>query len=273
MTLHLLVMAAGLGSRFGGTKQLEEVGPAGEAFLDYAIRDGRAAGAQRVVVVVRSEIEEAVRDHVRRVSGDHDVVLVCQDRHGPPRAKPWGTAHAVLVAAAEIDGPFVVVNADDYYGPSSYRLAAGSLEARPDEATLVGFELARTLPSSGAVSRGVCTVGPDGLLTGLVETHGIERVGEEIRASDPPGTLDGKAIVSMNMWAFPRRVLDELGPRFDAFVERHAGDPKAEMYLPSVVADLQAEGILQVRVVPSAEDWIGVTNREDLEHARARLRS
>ncbi len=272
MSLHLVVMAAGLGSRFGGTKQLVTIGPKDEAFLDYAIADGRAAGVERVVLIVRSEIEDDVRDHLRQRYGTDGVAtLVCQDHHGPRRAKPWGTAHAVLTAAPFVDGPFLVVNADDYYGPSSYRLAAAALAARPDEAVLVGFELARTLPSHGAVSRGVCTVDGSGRLVGLVETHGIERGADGIAATDPAGPLDPATTVSMNMWGFPRSVLDELGPRFEAFVAAHAEDPKAEMYLPSVVADLQAEGRLAVSVVRSTEDWIGVTNPDDLAVAKATL--
>lgn len=272
MTLHLVVMAAGLGSRFGGTKQLVTIGPNGEAFLDYAIADGRAAGVERVVLVVRSEIEDDVRAHlVRRYGTDEVATLVCQDHHGPARAKPWGTAHAVLSAAPAVDGPFLVVNADDYYGASSYRLAADALAARPEEAVLVGFELARTLPSHGAVSRGVCTVDDLGRLVGLVETHGIARSDDGIAATDPAGPLDPATTVSMNMWGFPRSVLDALGPRFDAFVATHASDPKAEMYLPSVVADLQTEGLLSVSVVRSTEDWIGVTNPDDLQTARSTL--
>jgi NDP-sugar pyrophosphorylase family protein len=272
VTLHLVVMAAGLGSRFGGTKQLVTIGPRGEAFLDYAIADGRAAGVERIVLIVRSEIEDDVRGHLRRRYGTDEVAtLVCQDHHGPRRAKPWGTAHAVLTAAPVVDGPFLVVNADDYYGPSSYRLAAEALIARPDEAVLVGFELARTLPSHGAVSRGVCAVDGSGHLVGLVETHGIARAADGITATDPAGPLDPATTVSMNMWGFPRSVLDELGPRFDAFVGAHAEDPKAELYLPSVVADLQAEGRLAVTVVRSTEDWIGVTNPDDLAVAKATL--
>jgi NDP-sugar pyrophosphorylase family protein len=272
VTLHLVVMAAGLGSRFGGTKQLVGIGPAGQAFLDYAVADGRAAGVEQVVLVVRSGIEDDVRAHLRRRYGSADgFAVVCQDLHGPPRPKPWGTAHAVLVAAPFVDGPFLVVNADDYYGPSSYVLAAEALAAHPDEAVLVGFELARTLPSSGAVSRGVCSVDGSGRLVGLVETHGIERVDDGIVAADPTGRLERSTTVSMNMWGFPRSVLDALGPRFEAFVADHGDDPKAELYLPSVVAELQAAGRLGVRVVRSTEDWIGVTNPDDLDAARAAL--
>ena len=168
----LVVMAAGLGSRFGGTKQLAQVGPNGEAFLDFAIADAQAAGAKRVVLIVRSEIEADVQRHFELRGGlpdDLDVAYVRQDGHGPPRPKPWGTAHAVLSAAEAVSGPFMVCNADDYYGPTAYAALAQAMQTMTDnEAWLCGYRLDHTLPAEGTVTRGVCQVDGDRLV-GIVE--------------------------------------------------------------------------------------------------------
>ena len=270
--LTLVVMAAGIGSRFGGTKQLAVVGPDGEAFLDFAISDAIEAGAAKVVVIVRSDIEADVRRHV----GDRDdgvpIAFVCQDRSGPPRTKPWGTGHAVSTAAAEIDGPFIVVNADDYYGRSTYEALASEARSLPaDRALLAGFRLDQTLPETGEVSRGICEVDHSELIS-LVETHGIGRREDgTITATDPAGVLADDAVASMNCWVFPHRVFDELQAGFLAFVDAHEGDPNAEYQLPSIVHELMAAGELTVGVVPTDEPWVGVTNPDDLEVARRRI--
>ena len=191
-------MAAGLGSRFGGTKQLVAVGPEGEAFLDYAITDAAEAGARRTVLVVRSEIEADIRRHVEIRHAHRDIVYVRQDEHGPHRRKPWGTAHAVLSAGAAVEGPFIVCNADDYYGATSYAsLAATAGEMSDHEAALAGFMLGQTLPPSVTVSRGICSVS-DGRLVSVVEHHGIGWTDRgTIVASDPPAELDEESIASM----------------------------------------------------------------------------
>lgn len=269
----LVVMAAGLGSRFGGTKQLAEVGPQGEAFLDFAIGDAVAAGAARVVLVVRSDIEADVRRHVERQHPGRDVLYVCQDAHGPSRTKPWGTAHAVLAAASAVTGPFVVVNADDYYGPSTYRaLLTAARDLADTRVLLAGFALAQTLPGDGEVTRGICTVA-DGELVSLVETEGIGwQADGTIRSREPAGVLAADAVASMNCWAFPHSLFAELDTRFTAFLADHGQNPTAEFLLPAVIDDLRTEGRYRVEVVPTAEQWIGVTNPEDLEIARRRIR-
>jgi len=269
----LVVMAAGLGSRFGGTKQLAQVGPGGEAFLDFAIGDALAAGVSKVVLVVRTDIEADVRRHVAGHHPDLDVAYVRQDAHGPSRKKPWGTAHAVLTAAPEVPGPFVVINADDYYGRSTYRAlldAAGDLH--DDRILLAGFALAQTLPDQGDVTRGICTV-EDAMLVSLVETSGIGRQPDgTIAAQDPKGSLPADAVASMNCWAFPHSLFDELAPRFAQFVADHGQEPTTEFLLPSVIDELRLNGRYSVEVVPTSEQWIGVTNPEDLETARQRIR-
>ena len=273
----LVVMAAGIGRRFGGDKQLVEVGPGGEAFVDYAIVGAARAGASRVVLVVRSEIEFALRTHV---DARHDALqrdgmefaYVCQDAHGPPRAKPWGTAQAVLVAEAEVPGPFVVCNADDYYGPSALRtLASAAVALGDDEACLCGYGLGSTLSATGAVSRGVCRVA-DGRLVAIVEHHGVARRADgSIAAAEPAAELSEETIVSMNLWAFPKAAFEWIGESFEEFLADHRGDADSECLLPTIVADRMAERSLSVRVVSTSEPWIGVTNPDDLAAARAAL--
>ena len=309
----LVVMAAGIGSRFGGTKQLASVGPNGEAFLDFAMADAVAAGADKAVLVVRSQIEEDVRRHVeaRRADQPPEIAYVCQDRGDPPRPKPWGTAHAVLAAAPAVDGPFVVCNADDYYGPATFStLASGIGGLAPDRAVLCGFRLDRTLPVEGAVSRGICTVS-EGRLRDIVEHHGVARAlapspvhpsasdddrsvrtpapspvhpsasdddrsastpaPGRITAADPPVTLPGHAVASMNLWAFSTAAFDWLEEGFARFLADHSRDESIEYLLPAAVADNIESGSLTVDVVTTDETWVGVTNPDDLHPARAAI--
>ncbi len=263
----LVVMAAGLGSRFGGTKQLAQVGPNGEAFLDFAIADARAAGANRVVLIVRSDIESDVNRHFESRGGlpdDLDVAYVHQDAHGPSRPKPWGTAHAVLSAAEAVSGRFMVCNADDYYGPTAYAALAQAMEGMADnEARLCGYHLDHTLPAEGTVTRGVCQVDGDRLV-GIVEQEGISRADH---------TLPKDTLVSMNLWAFSPVFLDALRDGFTRFLNEHGGSSSAEYLLPHAVATEMKSGALTVEVVTTEETWIGVTNPDDLDVARAALRS
>lgn len=275
MSVTLLIMAAGLGSRFGGDKQLVDVGPNGETFFDYAIADSERFGVTDVTLIVRSSIEQQVMDHVARLHPDLSIRTVCQDQHGPERAKPWGTAHAVLAAADAVAGPFVVVNADDYYGASSFEQAIAFLStATADQAAVVGFELSKTLPKFGSVSRGICHTDDSGKLIGITETHGIERNGEgSIASTDPIGTFGDATLVSMNMWGLPQSLFGYLSDEFDKFLSEHGKEEKSEFLLPTTVSDLMERGGLTVEVLPSSETWIGVTNPDDLEVARQVLRS
>ena len=277
MALTLVVMAAGVGRRFGGDKQLVAVGPNGETFLDYAITGAVAAGASKVVLVVRSEIEDTLRAHIDSrhqalQSAGIEFAYVRQDEHGPPRTKPWGTAHAVLVAADEVFGPFVVCNADDYYGSAAMSAVAEAARSLgDDEACLCGYRLARTLPEAGEVTRGVCRVS-DGRLVGIVEHRGVRRRADgTISAAEPAAELDGETFVSTNLWAFPRVAFGWLSDSFDQFLAAHRDDADAECLLPSAVDDRMRAGALSVRVVPTDETWIGVTNPDDLATARAAL--
>ncbi len=267
----LLIMAAGLGSRFGGVKQLATVGPEGEAILDLSIRDARAAGFGPVVLIVRSDIEDDVRAHLAAVHGDDsDFTFVRQDDFGPAREKPWGTLHAVLSARACLDRPFCVINADDYYGPKSFEQAASDLaRSEPGRASNVAFRLGNTVPPSGMVTRGICAVS-DGMLTGIVETNDCGR--------DDSGQLwaggeqvEEDTFSSMNMWTFHPSVLDHLARRWEIFHTTSGDDPKAECLLPPEVGVLVDDGLLTVEVTSSPERWIGITNPEDLELVRAAL--
>ena len=272
MSLTLVVMAAGLGSRFGGTKQLAVIGADGEAFLDFAINDALAAGMDRVVLVVRSDIEDDVRRHVEAQHPDLNVAYVLQDRHGPSRTKPWGTAHAVLTAAPEVPGPFCVLNADDYYGASTYvALADAAAELGDDRVLLAGFRLDQPLPEIGEVSRGICQVEGNALVS-LVETHGIGRRDDgSITSTDPEGVLADDAVASMNCWVFPNNLFAHLEAGFETFLAEHGDEEKTEFLLPTVVNELKAAGVYRVEVVPTAEPWVGVTNPDDLEIARRRI--
>ena len=261
-------MAAGIGSRFGGAKQLAQVGTDGEAFLDFSIIDAVAAGAARVVLVVRSDIEDDIRRHVEQRHSHLDVAYVRQDEHGPPRAKPWGTGHAALSAGLAVEGPFMICNADDYYGESTYLAVAERMQSMgPDEAFLPGFQLGLTLPEEGTVSRGICTV-DDQRLVSVIEHHGIGRRDGAISATDPVAELADDTMASMNLWTFPSAMFDWLDEGFEIFLEDHQDDEKAEFLLPSVVTEKMLDGSLTVGVVPTEEAWIGVTNPDDLAVAQ-----
>ena len=268
----LLILAAGLGSRFGGDKQLVAVGPNGEAFLDYAIRDGLEAGVERIVVVSRTGLEAPLRAHLAvQHPGGLPLLIAHQDTFGPSRRRPWGTGHAVLSAAEHLDGPAIILNADDYYGPSGVRRTIETLAtSEGPRGVLLAFELGRTLPKSGQVSRGVCQV-TDGRLVRLVETHGIRREGGSLLAEDPPGILDERAPVSMNLWGLPTHAVERLASQWAVFHSDHADDPSAEFLLPMALDEQLSEALLEIDVLVTDEDWIGMTNPTDLDAVRVAL--
>lgn len=268
----LVIMAAGLGSRFGGVKQLARVGPNGEAFLDFSIKDALAAGFGGVVMIVRTEIEADVREHMAEQHPDLDAVYVRQDDLGPARDKPWGTLHAVLSAADAVDTPFAAINADDYYGPSSFVLAAEQLAASAEgKGANVAFLLGNTVPPKGAVTRALCDV-VDGRLSAIVETEGCERL-DDGRLMAGGEEVPDETSASMNLWCFDHSVLPLFAEKWETFFAEHAGEPKAECQLPTVVGELIDEGRLGIDVVSSTERWIGITNPGDEELARAALAS
>ena len=279
----LVVMAAGMGSRYGGLKQVDPVGSHGQLIIDYSIYDARRAGFETVVFVIKHEIEDTFKAAIGdRLSKVIDVRYAYQDLSDLPegysvpegRIKPWGTAHAILAARRVIDGPFAVVNADDYYGPEGFREIYQYLESHPDrpgcyEFAMVGYQLGNTVTEHGHVARGICEEDGDHFLTRVTERTHIEKDGADARFTEDDGAtwthLPGSTIVSMNLWGFTRSFLEEAQARFPAFLERAlAENPlKAEYFLPSVVTQLLEEGKARVKVLRSSDKWYGVTYKED----------
>ena len=278
----LVILAAGMGSRYGGIKQMEPVGPNGEIIMDYSIHDAIRAGFGKVVFVIRRDFEEAFRSQIgSRYEGRIDVAYAFQSIGDIPpgfaipdgRTKPWGTAHAALAARDAVGGaPFAVINADDFYGRDAFSKLGGFLAASPDPSSyaMVGFRLLSTLSENGTVARGVCDVDGDGLLQSVTEMTKIGRTANGAIANmedpDAPVALTGDELVSMNVWGFPPEFFGHLVKRFPEWMAAHGDEPKAEWYLPGVVNDLVHEGAATVRVLPTTSRWFGVTYREDRQH-------
>jgi NDP-sugar pyrophosphorylase family protein len=275
----LLVLAAGMGSRYGGLKQVDPVGPSGETILDYAVFDAIRAGFRRVVFVIRRDFEEAFRTQVAAKYADRvavEYVFQALDAlpagFTPPagREKPWGTGHAVWCAREAVAGPFAVIGADDYFGRDAFEKLAGFLSSavlRPPSAfAMVGYRLANTLSENGAVSRGVCAAGGDGVLQRVVEHTGILR--EDVGVGQK---FTGEEIVSMNCWAFTPALFAALDRQFTDFLRTHGGELKSEFYLPEAVSRQIAAGEATVRVLPTTASWFGVTYREDKPRVQAAL--
>jgi hypothetical protein len=275
MTLTLVGLAAGMGTRFGGPKQLVPLGPSGETILDYSIHDARLAGFDAVVLVIRAELREAFeRGVAARWRARLPVTLVEQRADPPapgaaPREKPWGTAHAVLSAADAIDGPFAVVNGDDFYGRDAFLRVGAFLRAvPPGEPTyaVVGYPLGDTLSAAGGVNRAVLAATPDGLLTHVEEVKGIEPLGDGggvVRAPGGDRTIAPGTPVSMNMWGFTAAARAQLAEGFAAFRVACAADPRAEFLIPAIVQELIDAGRARVHVLPGAGPWFGMTYPDD----------
>lgn len=278
----LVVMAAGMGSRYGGMKQIDPVGPGGQVIMDYSLYDARRAGFETVIFVIKHEIEAAFRaaigDRVARVM---DVKYAFQQLEELPagvavpegRVKPWGTCHAVLAARDQIHGPFAVINADDYYGPEAFRVIYDYLSTHRDgevyDYCMVSYLLKNTVSEHGSVARGVCTAHPDGTLAAVTERTCIEPCPGGIHFTEDGGStwqdLDPDTPVSMNLWGFGESFLREAESRFAGWLgENLPRNPlKCEYFLPLVVSELLAEGKAAVKLLRSADKWYGVTYRED----------
>ena len=280
----LLVLAAGAGSRYGGLKQLDVVGPGGEAIMDYSVYDAVRAGFGKVVFVVRrhfrEEFEEKIVSKYRNIT---DVVLVEQELDklpegfslNPAREKPWGTGHAVLMAAEVIDTPFAVINADDFYGRHSFEVLADFLlKCREGEYSMVGFSLERTLSESGTVSRGICYVDSGNYLAGVEEHHNVKAEGEGIFGDGMDGVrhlLDNHAPTSMNMWGFTPGIFRFGKELFRKFLAESGSDLKKEFYIPFIVNSAIEAHLATVKVLSTPDKWFGVTYREDKALVTAKI--
>lgn len=290
MAVDLVVMAAGAGSRFGGLKQLVPVGPGGETLTDYAVYDAWRAGVRRAVFVVRREREREFHEILgRKYESRLEVVYAHQELADIPagfavpkgRTKPWGTGHAVRAAHLRVTNPFLVINADDWYGADGFSKLTAFLSgsarpgpARPGPArfAVVAFRLRRTLSGHGTVARGVCTVSSDGRLLGVTEHTDLRAETGGIVGTGPGGTgrrFTGDEPVSLNLWGFTPALFDDLESGFAQFLAERGTDPKAEFYLPAAVDAALKAGRAEVSVLPTEEEWFGVTYREDLPRVRA----
>lgn len=281
--LPLVVLAAGIGSRFGGGKALQPVGPSGEALFDYGIFDARRAGFSEVVFVVAPGGLDAFRESIgRRYEGRMRVTCVEQRLDDVPagfrapleRRNPWGTAHAVLAAARELHGPFAVANADDFYGRGSWAALAEALSRAPSAGgVLVAFRLVETLSSAGAVSRALCEVDEAGGLRSLVEAA-VERTARGLagRTVGGPRALAGDELVSMNLWGLPVSILPELQDGFARFLAERGDLATGEYLLPSAIDALVRRRRLEVAVVRASDRWLGITRRADVDPVARRLR-
>lgn len=281
----LLILAAGIGSRYGGLKQVDGMGPGGESILEFSVFDAIRAGFGKVVFVIRRDIEEAFKEKVgQRIEPHITTEYAFQEMttgldwlgEKPHREKPWGTGHAILSAKEFLNEPFVAINADDFYGADAFKTIGKFLrdECSPSEYGMVAYRIGNTLSENGTVSRGVCSTNVGGFLTDVVERHKIERHPDGIHFTDESGTrhfLADSTPVSMNFWGFHPTILQEIEAQFRDFVLENKNNPKAEFYIPKVVNTLIEAGKVKVKVMNSDSQWYGVTYPADKETVQSAL--
>ncbi len=288
--VSLLVMAAGMGSRYGGLKQLDPMGPGGETLLDYAVYDALQAGFGRLVFIIRHDFEDLFKEKIgSRFASRVAVDYVFQDPNDLPpgpeadpaaRQKPWGTTHAIWCARHAMSGPFIAINADDFYGRDSFKKVGDYLSAtaqddsRPTFA-MAGYRLDRTLSEHGSVARGVCVVDEDNWLRKVDEMHKIARGEEGVIKNQEPGRADvelsGSEPVSMNFWGFTPALFPLIERRLVSFLETYGKDPKTESYIPVVVSEIVGDGEARVAVLPTLGRWFGVTYADDKQKVQASI--
>jgi choline kinase len=280
----LVIMAAGMGSRYGGLKQLDPMDEQGNLIIDFSIYDAVRAGFKKIIFIIKHEIEEEFKKRLgNRIAEQVKVEYVYQELDNIPegyqvpagRSKPWGTGHAILSCQEFIDGPFAVINADDYYGKQAYQMIYDSLvttlEEDQNQYYMVGYQLMNTLTENGHVARGVCSMDENNRLIGIQERVRIEKREEQAEFTEDDGitweTIPASSIVSMNLWGFQNNLFPELEHKFKEFLDQEASkNPlKAEYFLPSVVGELLKERKATVKVLQSMDRWYGVTYREDKE--------
>lgn len=281
----LLIMAAGMGSRYGTLKQIDRIGPSGETIIDYSVYDAIQSRFGKVVFIIRKEFEKDFRDIiVKNIESHIEVELVFQELDNmpfdadvhPERKKPWGTGHAIWVAHEKIKEPFSVINADDFYGRDAFVKAAGFLtnEDSTDTFCLVGYQLKNTLSDYGFVSRGECSIDDDRFLKNVIERKEVVRTDGTIHYKDEEGklhTLNDNTIVSMNMWGFNPVLFDYLKEYFIPFIQENTNNIKAEFLIPSVINDLMHKGKIRVKVLESKGEWFGMTYKEDKTQVKNKL--
>ena len=268
--ITLLIMAAGMGSRYGGLKQLDPVGPSGETIIDYSVYDAIRSGFNKIVFIIRKDFEKEFRSQITDKYQDRiKVEFAFQDLNDLPqgftchegRVKPWGTGHAILTASELIQEPFVAINGDDFYGYESFKIVADYYQGEGATFSMVAFQLDKTLSEFGGVTRGLCTVRTD-LLDTVVETGDLMRTEDGI-SSDRDIELDGSEPVSMNVWGFTPDLFKHLKAMFIDFLEKEGSEMKSEYLIPTVVNNLIRSGQKQVHVLRTSSKWFGVTYKED----------
>ncbi len=277
----LLILAAGLGSRYGSLKQIEPVGPAGEAIIDYSVYDAIRAGFGKIVFVIKKEIESDFKNNLlKRFENRVETAYVFQELDmlpegytlPPDRKKPWGTAHAVMISEKEISTPFAAINADDFYGYDAFRKMQKflSVPGNQTDYSMIGYKLANTLSEHGTVSRGICNIDENDFLISISELTKIQRenTGIVYYKDDQSFPLPEESTVSMNIWGFKESVFRQIKERFSSFLDTGIHDPKAEFYIPTLIDQLIKEKEARVKVLRCNAEWFGITYKEDKESAQ-----
>lgn len=283
----LLILAAGLGSRYGSLKQIDSIGPSGERIIDYSVYDAVKAGFGKIVYVIRESFEEEFKEVILdSLPPEIETDYVCQELHYIPedidysseRQKPWGTGHALMIAESKINEPFAVINADDFYGLESFRLAAEYLldgdESKKDEYALIGYRLKNTLSEFGSVSRGICEIDANNYMTSIVEIKEIKIENDGFVFKNENGewqSLTGDENVSMNMFAFKPSVFDKLEKYFRDFLKNNNNNLKLEFYIPTAINEMIHNKEAEVKVLESNASWFGLTYAEDKPIVRSKM--
>ena len=276
----LLILAAGMGSRYGGLKQIDGIGPKNEPIIEYSIYDAIKAGFGKIVFVIREEFDAAFREIFDGFNNRIEIEYVYQPVNFEvkglslvERTKPWGTSHAVLVAKDVINKPFAVINADDYYGANSFKIMADFLskECRPDNMSMLGYILENTLSENGTVNRGVCEVDSKNNLIEVNEREKLAKLGRKVEynigSEEPSGEVDPKSYVSMNYWGFHPSIFKDIEEGLHNFMKENNNSPTAEYYIPNIVSDKIRSREIAFAVIPTNDNWFGVTYKEDKQMA------
>ena len=278
--ITLLVMAAGMGSRYGGLKQLDAVGPNGETIIDFSVYDAIRAGYNKVVFIIRKDFEKQFKQKIsNKYKNKIDVEIVYQDLNDLPRSfrcpnersKPWGTGHAILAARNAISEPFVAINGDDFYGKESFEVISNYYSSVNSGFAMAAFQLDKTLSKNGSVSRGICEQNANELVT-VVETHDIKKNSVGIIECDRNISLLGSELVSMNMWGFTPKLFNHLEKMFNDFLMGNISDLKSEFLIPSVINNLIKKNIEKVQVIETQSTWFGVTYAEDKPFVESQIK-